>query len=206
MNGDIPLDLIAQMARETGQTEFVLPRKTEARSLRPDVQAVAQAYLDSPDRLHGDGVSQLTITSEKPIHRVMIFAHARGATINEIAKMTGYTVQAVTLVLNQPWARERLVQILKETGMDEIKHFHKTQVMPALQTLQEIRDNPQARHADRIAASREILDRALGKSTIHVESNTTIQNIPVEVSKLDQELAAVRKQLAAKGVHQPSEN
>lgn len=177
------------------------PEKSETVAARPDVAALAASYFGSTDRLHGDKVSDVTIQNEKPIHRMMIYLHAQGATAREIAERTGYTYQLVNTVLRQPWARQRLVQILNETSKDHVKHFLSTEISPSLEVLREVRDNPDAKEMARLTAANAILDRALGKPTVHVESNNRNSNtsIPAEVARLDADLATVRKLLSEKG-------
>lgn len=205
---DIPESLVRQLAA-SGQSVVYLPPTArtptsssgaEQTAARPDVAAAAQDYFDSPDRLHGDRVTETTIINEKPVHRMMIFASASGSSAEDIAAQTGYTSAAVRQVLRQPWARARLVQLLNESGRDRVVHFLKNEVSPSLETLQAIRDDRAVAASARITAANSILDRALGKATIHVESKSTISNVPVEAARIDAELASVRKQLEAKGV------
>lgn len=164
-----------------------------------DIQATARAYFDSPDRLHGDKLPNLVIANEKPVHRLMIYLHAMGAKPADIAKQTGYDVGHVYQILRQPWARAQLTAILREAGIDEVQHFLKNEVSPSLIVLREVRDNTKARDSDRLAASNAILDRALGKATIHVESNNKNTSVPADITRLNDEIAAARKQLEELG-------
>jgi hypothetical protein len=179
-----------------------------AKVVDPAVRAMAEEYFESPDRLFGDSFAATTLLEEKPIHRMMIYLHASGATIQDIATQCGYKPNVVGQILRQPWARARLVQILNENGRDHVKHFLTHEVSPSLEVLREIRDNPKTKDSSRIAAANSILDRALGKATVHVESKTTVANVPAEAARLDAEIASVRKQLASKGVTdgQPATN
>lgn len=175
--------------------------QTEAVAARPDVGAIAAAYFDDPDRLQGDRVPETTIMTERPVHRMMIYLNAQGASPKEIANQTGYSYASVTQLLRQPWARQRLLQILKETGQDAVKHFLTNEISPSLEVLRAVRDDGTEKGATRVIAADKILDRALGKATVHVESNSTILSgkIPDEVARIDAELKSVRGQLAQKG-------
>lgn len=169
---------------------------------RPDVQAAAEAYFDDPLALHGDTVPAGTIIKERPIHRLWIYLHAAGASPKDISEQSGagYKPQYISLVLRQTWARQRLVQILNETGRDRVKHFLSNEVAPSLEVLRDVRDDAQAKKSERISAANSILDRALGKPTVHVETETTSRTLPSDAARLDAEIAAVREQLAQKGV------
>lgn len=169
---------------------------------RPDVQANAEAYFDDPLALHGDSIPAGTILKERPIHRLWIYLHAAGASASDIAAQSGagYKSSYISLVLRQTWARQRLVQILNETGRDRVKHFLTNEVAPSLEILREVRDDTAARKSERITAANSILDRALGKPTVHVESESVRRTLPSDAARLDAEIAAVREQLASKGV------
>ncbi len=188
----------------SGTTTAYLPPNTSSRmgadrsqtqAGRPEASAIAEEYFNDPQRLYGDKVSTQVTLAEKPIHRAMIYAHARGATAREIAQNTGFSYVAVCQILRQPWARLRLVQILNETGMDAVKHFLSTEVSPSLEVLREVRDNPLAKASEKISAANSILDRALGKPTVHVESDNTNRSIPTDMARIDAELASLRKQV-----------
>ena len=204
---DIPVNLIEQYA-DLGVGEVYLPGRVKVNSANAisekragqatNIEA-AKEYFDNPDRLRGDKIPDTTIEHERPIHRMMIYLHASGATADDIAKQTGYSRASVYTILKQPWARSRLVQILNETGRDRVKHFLTQEVSPSLEVLREIRDDPRVPANARISSANSILDRALGKATIHVESETKITNVPAEAARLDAELKSVRQQLEAKG-------
>lgn len=173
---------------------------TDRRCTDPAIAAAADAYFEDPDRFHGDSMPNLVIQKERPIHRIMIYMHAQGASVADIAAQTGYQRSQIYQVLRQPWARQRLGQILKETGQDAVKHFLTHEVAPSLEVLREIRDGDiPGRTSDRASAANSILDRALGKPTVHVESDNTNRNVPADLQRLEADIAATRKQLEARG-------
>lgn len=170
----------------------------QASQLDPRARAAAEAYCDSPDRLHGDKLASATILVEKPTHRLMIYLHAMGKTAADIAKQMDYEPTYVTQILRQPWAKLRLTQILKEAGIDEVKHFLTTEVSPSLQTLKVVRDTA-PKPSDRAAAANAILDRALGKPTVHVETDNTNRTVPADLQRLEADIAATKQQLKSMG-------
>ena len=192
--GDMPRVYLPAVSRDV-----TTPGQSEAVANRPHVSAAAEAYFSDPDRLYGDRVSEVTLINEQPIHRLMVYLHAQGASRGDIAKQTGYTPQMVGTVLRQPWARQRLVQILNECGKDQVRHFLQHEISPSLEVLREVRDNVDAKPSERVTAANAILDRALGKPTVMIESKNTNTTVPADVTRIDQEIAAVRKQLEGKG-------
>lgn len=173
---------------------------TDRRCVDPAVAAAADAYFEDSERLHGDKAPNLTIQREQPIHRMMIYMHAQGASAADISRQTGYTKHTVQQVLRQPWARQRLLQILKETCQDEVKHFLTHEVAPSLQVLREIRDGDiPGKTSDRASAANSILDRCLGKPTVHVESDNTNRTVPADLQRIEAEIAAARKALEERG-------
>ncbi len=179
------------------------PQLTSNRITQPEVQAAARAYFESDDAFHGDKLPNHTILSEKPIHRLMIYLHAMCAQAGDIAAKTGYSKQFVYQILRQPWARTQLSAILKEAGTDEVQHFLKTEVAPSLTVIRDIRDDTKARQSDRLAASNSILDRAIGKPTVHIESNNKNTSVPADIARIEADIAAARKQLDELGHGSP---
>lgn len=100
---------------------------------------------------------------ETPVHRTMVNMAAAGYTNREISEFTGYNTNTVATAIKQPHAREYLIKEAKKTVQDEIRQLLESQAIPSIQTLVAVRDNPQARGADRVTASNSLLDRFLGK-------------------------------------------
>lgn len=175
------------------------PEKAETNAFRPGVVAVAEEYFGSTARLHGDRVSEVTIQNEKTVHRLMIYLHAQGASVKDIAHQTGYTPTTVSTVLRQPWARIRLTQILAECGIDQVKHFLTHEVAPSLEVLRELRDDTNQKGPTRAIAANSILDRALGKPVAHIESDSTTRHIPADLVRIEADIAATRKALEERG-------
>ena len=207
MSDVLPQSLVQQLAADGQAVRVYLPAKPVANSAagksesvasRPDVAAMAASYFESPDRLHGDEVGETTILKEKPIHRAMIYLHASGCTYKEIAEQCDVAYATVVNLFKQPWAKDRLTSILRELGTDQVRHFLTCEVSPSLEVLREIRDDRSKLASSRIAAANSILDRALGKPTVHVETDNTNRSIPTDMSKIDAELSALRKQVESK--------
>lgn len=102
---------------------------------------------------------------EKPIHREITALVMQGYTVKEAATATGVTKQTASNAIRQPYARKRMIEEAQRTVSDEIKNFLEGEVLPSLQVLKTIRDDPNAKPADRAAASERLLDRALGRAT-----------------------------------------
>lgn len=141
------------------------------------------------DALHNDSDSVREVIQEKPIHRRFVDLQLQGYTPTEIAKLTGFSMQWVSQVLKQPFARQRFIQESKKTVQEEMKEFLEAEVLPSLQALKKVRDDDHVRAADKISASNSLLDRFLGKPVQPIAEN---QKPPSELS--DEEL---RKQVEA---------
>ena len=116
------------------------------------------------EALHGDIDAPNLLKYEKPIHRTMVNMLAAGYTVAEISKATGYCVNTVSNAVKQPHARQYLIQEAKKSVQQEIKAILEQEAIPSLQVLTAVRDNPNARTADRTAAANSLLDRFLGKA------------------------------------------
>src|SRR5882724_4879245 len=83
-------------------------------------EPVNEAYESSPDALYNSSEPSFAVLHEKPEHRIIVYLKGQGLSNTEIAKRCGYTNGWVSQVTRQPWFRLRLVQELKEAGIDAI--------------------------------------------------------------------------------------
>jgi hypothetical protein len=151
--------------------------------------------------LAGDRDPNLDV-SERPEHRIMIYLRAQGRTIKEISTATGYSYHWVGQIVRQPWFKQRLLTLLDEEGRDVLQTMLKAEAIPSIETLVEIRDDPKARHSDKISATKELLDRYLGKSVAKVETKvtTTVGDAATEAEANARELEKIQAELSARGV------
>lgn len=144
-----------------------------------------------PNALFGDLDARHVLSYEKPWHRTAINMSAAGYRNNEIAAAVGRSSVSVATALRQPWARDYIINEAKKTVQDEIRAILEQQAVPSIQKLVEVRDSPVARHADVISASRELLDRFLGKP---VQPMTTDAK-PVAAMSDDELRAQIEREL-----------
>jgi hypothetical protein len=138
-----------------------------------------------PDALWNDPTPVQDVVSEKPWHRVAIMLAAQGCTVTEIAEKMERTVAWVSLLLRQPWARERITSEIMEGGRDEIETLIKGAAPEAFRRIISLSENAEA-EAVKLAANREIIDRLLGKPVQKVEQKNT--NLNLDMGKIDEEL------------------
>lgn len=149
-----------------------------------------------PEPLFNDQQPLYTIKHERPEHRIIVFLKAQGLSNKEIAERTGFTTMMVGYTLKQPWARERLLREIEQTGRDGVHELLKGSVEDSVLTLIEVQNDEKAKHSDRLAAANSILDRFFGKPTQRVESkNVNIRATAEEVSELEKQLAEVDREL-----------
>jgi hypothetical protein len=162
----------------------------------------AEQYDRNPEALHGDKVPNVVIGHEKPHHVLMCYMLAGGKTIQEIAKVTGFSEVGVRQITRQPWFRKRFLRITAEAGKNQIESFLAVETLNSLETLVQIRDKEEEKGSTRVAAANSILDRALGKPITKIESDTTL-NINKATDKgedIDRQIAAVEAELKANGI------
>ena len=117
------------------------------------------------------------IMHERPEHRVICYLKAQGLSNKEIAEQTGFSAVAVSNIVRQPWARQRIVDAIKSAGQDAVESVLKGAALDSVFRLIEERDNENARPSERIAAANALLDRTFGKPT---------QPLQHSVGKLDE--------------------
>lgn len=160
----------------------------------------AVEYSKRDDTMHGDQPPNQPVNKERPVHVLMCYMAAAGKTTAEIADKTGYTKEYVRQIQRQPWFRKRFLQLAAEAGKDEVKAFLGVETLASLEVLVEVRDNNNEKGATRVAAANAILDRALGKPTQKVESEShNYSHTASEASELDRQLAQAEAELKACG-------
>jgi DNA-binding MarR family transcriptional regulator len=142
------------------------------------------------DALHDDPVAEQDVRSEKPWHRLAILLAGQGFTVTEIAEKLDRTIAWVSLLLRQPWARERLMTEINAAGRSEIEVLLKSAGTGAIQriiTLSETAKN----EAVKLAANRELIDRLLGKALERVE---VTKKPALDLEQVNRELAVLEEQ------------
>ena len=169
---------------------------------------VVEAERNDPDRLfttdrslrlHGE--PNLAVLHEKAEHRIIVYLKAQGLSNKEVAEKTGFTYPWVSQIVRQPWFRLRLVQELKDAGIDQISSVLKSSALDSVFTLIDLRDDPSTPRAVRRSCADSLLDRFLGKAVQKIESSESKIPQSTEIQAVERELAEVNQQLG----NQPSE-
>lgn len=126
----------------------------------PRVDLVEGIY----DRLWNQNNPNYLLQREKPWHRQAQELAMGGMTVHEIGITVKRTPQAVSQVLKQPFAQERMIAETKKKLADEMREFLEAEIMPSLQLFKEARDNTQLKMEVRINAAARLEDRFLGKA------------------------------------------
>ena len=122
----------------------------------------ANAKLD--DALYNDLDKQTKLKREAPHHRRFLDLQLQGYNVHEIAAITGFSISCITVALRQPWARQHFINASKKTVTEQIKEVLEKEALPSIKLLVKVRDDANARNADRLSASQQLLDRFLGKA------------------------------------------
>jgi hypothetical protein len=158
---------------------------------------VTEAAEADPDRLFqsAESPANFAILREQPEHRIIVYLKAQGLSNKEISTKTGYTQSWVCQICRQPWFRLRLVQELKEAGVDAVQSVLRATVLDSVFTLIDIRDDPNTPAAVKSATCDRLLDRYFGKPTQKVESETKTLPSSPEIAAIGNELAEIDRQL-----------
>lgn len=168
--------------------------------------ATGRAYAGDPTQLANDVPPNRHIEHERPEHILMCYMLASGKSRIEIAAATGYSYVAVCNVVRQPWFRKRFLNLAKEAGADEVQAFIKAETLNSLDALVQIRDDPSTPAAVKVTSIKELLDRSLGKSVQHVqtESQINITRAASIGSDLEKDLANIESELKSRGITGPN--
>ncbi len=186
---------------ETEITDAPFNRQLFANSVLHE-DPVVEAERNDPDRLfssddkeHIHDAPNLAIIHEKPVHRLIVYLKAQGHSNKEVADRTGLSQPWVSQITRQPWFRLRLVQELKEAGVDAIESVLKSSALDSVFTLIDLRDDQTAPKAVRSACANSLLDRFRGKPVQTVQHEEKRLPKTSEISAIDHELAELDSQL-----------
>jgi hypothetical protein len=140
---------------------------------------------DTP--LWHDPVPLQDVASEKPWHRLAIMLAAQGCTVTEIASRLERSVSWVSLLLRQPWARERLAAEINAQGRDELETLLKTNGPEAFRRIVYLSEEAE-NEAVKLAANRDIVDRLLGKPVAREEVRHKVTMVPASPAELELEI------------------
>jgi hypothetical protein len=171
------------------------PQLMENNELRD--HPVSDAAATDPLRLFSsdENPANFAIIHEKPEHRLIVYLKARGLSNKEVSEKTGYTQAWVSQICRQPWFRLRLVQELREAGLDKVAKLLESSAIDSIFTIINIRDDETAPKAVRRACADSLLDRWLGKPTVHVEHDSPRMPSTPELAAVDSELSQIDQQL-----------
>lgn len=116
------------------------------------------------DRLWNQNDPNYLLQREKPWHRQAQELAMGGMTVHEIGITVNRTPQAVSQVLKQPFAQERMIAETKKKLADEMREFLEAEIMPTLRLYKEARDNDALKMDVRLNAAARLEDRFLGKA------------------------------------------
>jgi len=136
----------------------------------------------------------LAIKHEKPEHRLLLYMKAQGMSTTEIAEQSGYTISWLSQLFRQPWAQERLLQILNETGKDRVQTLLKAAAEDSVMTLIDLRDDAEVPASVRRSAADSLLDRYLGKPHQHVEVVQSPAKSADDIMALDREIEVLQQE------------
>lgn len=151
---------------------------------------VTEAHDTDPDRLFSseNNPPNFAIMEEKAEHRFIVYLKAQGLSNKEVADKTGYTQPWISQITRQPWFKLRLVQELKDAGVDAVQCAIKMSALDSVFTLVDLRDDLTSPKAVRKAACDSLLDRFLGKAPQKVELDQKSVPSTPEIRELDAEI------------------
>ena len=168
-------------------------------------QEVEKQYTESDDKLFNADHKRPheVVLAEKPEHRLILYLKLNGMSNKQIAKLTGYTVVWVRQIVRQPWFQKKFTEEAKTAGIDAVEKLLQGEVLESVEVIRDLRDDRALAGSTRLAASRELLDRYLGKPTQKVvtdNTNRSVDDVSGEASAVDTEIKHIEESLKSKGV------
>lgn len=145
--------------------------------------------LSTPATMQSLPVTELF--DDNPDYTKFIMFKAEGRPPKLIAQMTGYSIDTVRTVLRQPWAKQKLRELISLSGGDTFMQAMVVECPDSLDTLIELRDNSKS-DAVRADCAKEIINRVYGKPVQMVntkaEPHIDVKGTQEELEELDKEI------------------
>jgi hypothetical protein len=134
----------------------------------------------------------INIKHERYRHRALAYLIGSGRTQGEAAKELGYTDAWVSQICRQTWFQELVLEEITRTGRSAVDELIKNAAPGSVLTLIEMRDTAKS-EAVRLNASRELLNRYLGNTTVVIRhEEEASSNVVEEVARLEREADRLR--------------
>jgi hypothetical protein len=154
-------------------------------------------YLANPDALHADRLAVITVQSEQPWHRLLLYFKSQGLSNAECAKRLDVTPVQVSTVSRQEWFRQRLVDLLKQEGLPAVQELIRGAAAESVLRLIELRDTAKS-EALQADCAMDLLNRYLGKAPQIVSEGTSLAEVDEE--QLDARIATLQKKIGSPAV------
>ena len=140
--------------------------------------------------LQGRKAPQYVRQQELPMHRAAIELSSKGYTSREIARQLDVSPTTIQDILRQPQYQQEIANSIRRVqGVDEeVVLLVKQEVLQSIKTFIEIRDNPDARDADRLTAGEKILERRYGKANQPINQGSTVDLATLEIAEIASQL------------------
>lgn len=147
-------------------------------------------------------VQSLTVgvaANEQPLHRtvkqLIISLKAAGESNAKISAVSGWSMEDVNSLLNEDWAKVRLIREMEALGRDPVATLINSSGVDNVLTLMMLRDNPAASPQVRFSAAKELMNRQYGTPRANEapmdgkdrKANRTIDEINQQIAALEEE-------------------
>ncbi len=145
-------------------------------------------------RFSKEDTATFGIKNEQPWHRMAAYMLNAGRTNSEIALAASVDPTTVSHLRSQRWFQELCATIANTEG-EEILGLIRSETAASIETIVEIRDNPDAGARARLSAAQVLLEHAHGKPIQKIVSNISHSRYTSpkdEMRAIEEELAAMR--------------
>lgn len=146
---------------------------------------------EAPD-LHGERSIRYELRKEQPLHRIMLYMKAQGASNKKIAEALGVCPTTVGNTVAQPWFIRNLAQLLHASGKGNVDTLLKLMAEDAAQVAYEIMQTSKNENL-RAKSAWELLKLSQGsKVTVLHEEKKDGKVLAEQLSRLDEEINSLR--------------
>lgn len=141
-------------------------------------------------------------------YRAVAYLTASGATVEHCSAMLGKAPSEIKEIRRLERIKKLVLSIQKRQAGQDYRHLFRQMMPQAVDTLHEVLTSDKEKGATKLAASKEIFDRALGKAAQSIELNggSMIRDLFLRLDRIDEHLETRLIEDSAKAVNNDFED
>lgn len=178
-------------------TKFIEPFDVTPtqRAKLADLEGFVIPFHDSrgPNGFRAPNDARVPLVHEMPWHRTLAHLLLTGKSGKSCAEMFQKSLQEISTVRNQPWFKALLELLAAQQGITILDRLA-DEANNCLETMIELRDNPNSPANVRLNAAENLLSRVVAKKTETTVRRAEVQDPDAEAMRLREQISLLQNQ------------